>query len=359
MPDPYGIATLALTDYDGYILRLYGDYPDDSTLSQFYLGLVDDNSVPAGDYSISTGTTALYQVSGSSSKYSWCGAFDSTYCDVLTDADLSNSDYSSVTFSGGGSFRFYGGNTTATIYPTSCQLIVNDYPVGDVFTCTDGYFTLSDTEVVISTDVYNMGVRFFFDACSSGIYTASSATSTRTFRSVWTDNIVYSVTDKSEVYVPYFERVIAWEQSIYSAITALSNDLSDSLGGGIDRIASVFARDDDIQLRDDMDSTLQEVTMQFYDQTSTSSSSMTVETVQNVKGISDGMDAMFSSGYSVSDAFTEIAENDDFMSWFTSETAAALDATGQAAAVAGDDDPYNMHYYYDNLNEALGKRGND
>lgn len=358
MPDPYGIMPLSLDDgSSSRILKTggainYGNY----TSSSYY------STLGTGTYSIINGRTTLGEFYGTefNLKYMYLNVPAGNY-DISVSVNLSADDYSALVFSGGASFNFQLYRSTSIYaYPDTAQFLVNGSPVGSSFACSNGSFTSADTEVAITSAVTSIGVRFTWNSADSVRQSVSSVAFPYILYSNFTDNIVYSTVSKTDTdYVPYFERVIAWEQSIYSAISSLGDRLSDSLGGvgeSASKIASVFARDDDIQLRDDVDDTLKEVTSQFYDQTSTSSSSMTVETVQNVKGIADGMDAMFSSGYSVSDAFTEIADNDDFMLWFTAETAQALDSTGNVATV-GDDDPYNMHYYYDQVNAIAERRG--
>lgn len=366
MPDPYGISLLSLDD-DSDSLTFFN-----SSSITFGGSSYGTKSYTSQSQSL-TSTNTKYQLSYLAQTYKE-GYYDyiylkvpsGTYIDVTANVSYPVSEYSDIIVAGGGSFSL---ETYVTMrgsvyaYPNTVQILVNDLPVGDVYSVSStGSFTLSDTIVSLSSDVTTVGLRFAWTTADTA-KTSSAVAPVGSYYylySNFSDSVVITpVIDDSLDYEPFFNRVIAWEQSIFGAINSLGDRLSDSLGGvgeSASKIASVFARDDDIQLRDDVDDTLKEVTTQFYDQTSTSSSSMTVETVQNVKGIADGMDAMFSSGYSVSDAFTEIADNDDFMSWFTAETAQALDSTGNVATV-GDDDPYNMHYYYDQVNAIAERRG--
>lgn len=365
MPDPYGIMPLSLsvesdtrTVYNSSSV-VFGAYTSSkrgtySSQSQVFISFPTSNSL-----SYRTGVTSFY------GNYLYVPA--GCYFDITANVSYTPEEYSSLVFSGGYSFSLgsLSGSTKSTIkaYPDTCQILVNGSPVGDVVSCSSsGQATFNDTEVVLTDDVTAVGVRFTWTSADTASDTSGS-TVTSAYQRLYCYPVdsfnITPVIDDSLDYEPFFNRVIAWEQSIFSAINALGDSLSTSLGGvgeSASKIASVFARDDDIQLRDDVDDTLKEVTTQFYDQTSTSSSSMTVEAVQNVKGISDGMDAMFSSGYSVSAAFTEIAENDDFMSWFTAETAQALDSTGNVATV-DDEDKYNMHFYYDQVNAIAERRG--
>lgn len=371
MPDPYGIMPLSLDDSTSSRTLITSSAVLYGKTSSAY------SSLAASSYSVSTGDYKLgTYLPSTPTSYSYLRVASGTYADVLCSVDISSAEFSFLVLSGGASF-YFGATPVASVraYPDTAQILVNGSPVGSSISCSNGSFTLADTEIELSSSVTSLGVRFTWSSTDTVSYNSGDY-GTVSLYSCFTDNLYYTaIAEEAVDYTPYLNRIISWEQSIYSSITNLGSSLSDSLGSAIEQVAtflnpnvegsvgesvnnlgSIFARDDDIQLRDDVDNTLKEVTTQFYDQTSTSSSSMTVETVQNVKGISDGMDAMFSSGYSVSDAFTEIAENDDFMSWFTAETAQALDSTG-AAATVGDDDPYNMHYYYEQVNAIAERRG--
>lgn len=360
MPDPYGIMPLSLDDGSSTRVLSIPSSIKSGVSSSYY------TSLAAGSYDITVGRAYLDEYDlWTSAEFKLKSLYLSVPAgsyDISVSTSISAADYNSIVFTGGAAFNFevYNHYGSAYAYPDKAQFLVNGSPVGSAFSCSNGSFTASDTEVAITSAVTSIGVRFIWSSADTVNKSTSDSASPYYLYYNLTDNLYYSAVAKEDVdYIPYFNRIISWEQSIYSAIDALGDRLSDSLGGvgeSASKIASVFARDDDIHLRDNVDDTLKEVTTQFYDQTSTSSSSMTVEAVQNVKGISDGMDAMFSSGYSVSDAFTEIAENDDFMSWFTAETAQALDSTGNVATV-DDEDKYNMHFYYDQVNAIAERRG--
>lgn len=324
------------------------------------------------------------------------------YIDYSVDVSFSASTYKSLVVSGG--FCVYLETVTLdswdslAVYPNSYQLLINEIPVGSIFDGDTDISTFADQSISLTSDVSSIGVRSYFgpaNTVSSESYGTGDNEVDLFF--MWEDHLTVvpstssggssgdsgdsggdsgddsgdsgddSGSTSGSVSSSQIERMIAWQQNTYTAVNDINSSLNPNNSGSVgsyikesaedaSNIASVYASDADIKLKSDMESTTSEVVSSFYDQTSTSSSSMTVETVQNVKGISDGMDALFSSGYSVSDAFTEIAENDDFMSWFTSECAASLDSTGQAAAV-GDDDLYNMHYYYEQVNAIAESRG--
>lgn len=368
-PSPYVIAPFSLNDNDNYRLI--------RTSAPIYYGANNTylNEYPSEfttlDYEYSDYELATYTYSSLSttlqSRYRII-VEPETYVDFSAPSQFYVESYESIIFSGGGTF--YLNCDGACAYPDTVSVLINELPVDGSFAVDPetGVFLINDLEVLIGDeDIMEVGLRFTWISEDALSYVGSKSL-TRTLNLHFVDDITITPSgsgsgsggdggddsgDGSDLpYASFFNRVIAWEQSIYSAIVNGNN----SSNASVSRIASVFAREDDVILRDNIDGTLQEVITQFYDQTSTSSSSMTVETVQNVKGISDGMDAMFSSGYSVSDAFTEIADNDDFMSWFTSECAASLDSTGQAATF-GDDDPYNMHYYYEQVNAIAESRG--
>lgn len=353
MPDPYGVMPLSMNDSDySRTLSWNGDIKfgiPSNTVS--FGGSGSLTYVPEqGVYQMWSGSY------GTSGFYFYAGA--GSYVDITSAVSLSSTTYPSMIVSGSGQFFLYNTNIYYQIVPQLVYVLINGIQTGPAFEVdSTGNFTISDLKFDLSSNVTSIGLRFMYSSDTVVSNTISAGSSTRNAIVYFNDDTVFTPQTTNVLpYEPFFERVIAWEQTINNSVLSLKDTLSASLGGSVEKLVSVFARDDDIQLRDDVDDTLKEVTTQFYDQTSTSSSSMTVETVQNVKGIADGMDAMFSSGYSVSDAFTEIAYNDDFMSWFTAETAQALDSTGNVVTV-GDDDPYNMHYYYDQVNAIAERRG--
>lgn len=390
MPDPYGIMPLMLDDTStartAYISRSinYGNYNGAFSYSGSCSSQTIDLAFSTSFTEVALASHTLEKSSFGTSKC-YVRVASGTYVDYIADVSFPVEQYSSLVVSG--SFDCYfktffpdGEGSSSVAASHELQLLVNGSPVGTVFDNTDYGATFSDQRIVLTEDVTTLGVRASWTEEVSN-YTTYSGTPTVELLLVIDDMLSVIPNSSSgdsgddsgddsggsSGTSEQMERLIAWQQNIYTKLTGIDNeldpDISSSMGSYVadtaentSNIASIFARDDDIQLRDDVDDTLKEVTTQFYDQTSDSSSSMTVETVQNVKGISDGMDAMFSSGYSVSDAFTEIAENDDFMSWFTVETAQALDSTGNVATV-DDEDKYNMHFYYDHIAELEERRG--
>lgn len=401
MPDPYGIMPLMLDDENlNRIVALNGkvgvgythiSYGDDFTYvnSQTF----DISGVSEADgYNLASGY--LESASQTTDGMFYLVVNAGTYVDYSVDVSFSPSDYKSLVVSGGFEMFFEAypedtGMTTLASYPSTYQLLINGSPAGTIFSGGYSGATFADQAISITSEVTSIGVRCSWNSggsVSDDIYSGGNVE----LNLWWNDELsVIPSTDSGDsgggdtgggdtgggdsgstsgsVSASQVERVIAWQQNTYTAVNDIKSVLNPNNSGSVgsyikdtaedtSNIASVYASEADIQLKSDMESTTSAVVSSFYDQTSTSSSSMTVETVQNVKGISDGMDALFSSGYSVSDAFTEIADNDDFMSWFTSECAASLDSTGQVATI-GDDDPYNMHYYYEQVNAIAESRG--
>lgn len=119
----------------------------------------------------------------------------------------------------------------------------------------------------------------------------------------------------------------------------------------------MFARDDDIQLRDDVDDTIKTATDSFFSE-SNSTTQVNSEKVTQAKDSLEGASAMFgASGYSVDSFFNDASSSsDDYLAWFSSDTASWLDSTGSGASLE-DDDPYNMQLYYDRINQIAGLRG--
>lgn len=401
MPDPYGIMPLMLDDENlnrtvalngkvgvGYTHISYGDdftYVNSQTF--------DISGVSESDgYNLASGF--LESASQVMDGKFYLVVNSGTYVDYSVDVSFSPSDYKSLVVSGGFEMFFEAypedpGMTTLASYPSTYQLLINGSPAGTIFSGGYSGATFADQAISITSEVTSIGVRCSWnsgDSVSDDINLGGNVE----LNLWWNDELsVIPSTDSGDsgggdtgggdtgggdsgstsgsVSASQVERVIAWQQNTYTAVNDIKSVLNPNNSGSVgsyikdtaedtSNIASVYASESDIQLKSNMENTTAEVVSSFYDQTSTSSSSMTVETVQNVKGISDGMDALFSSGYSVSDAFTEIAENDDFMSWFTAECAANLDSTGQAVTV-GDDDPYNMHFYYNQVNAIAERRG--
>lgn len=311
-----------------------------------------------------------------------------TYYDIIAGVSYTPADYQSIVISGGYQFYLYvspAGTDDFYAYPDTCQILINGVPVGDVYSCSSGSVTIPDVEFSLTENVTSLGLRFTWNSADS-VSSSSGTTYDEGYVYLFarvTDSVNITPVTKEDVdYIPFLNRIISWEQSIYSGISALGDSLGSSLGGAIEQVAyqlspdnegtvgesvsnlgSIFARDDDIQLRDDMDETITEATSSFYESsTSTdedeydSATKVDKQKVTDIKNISKGASALFDTGYDITDGFTEIGSNDDFLSWFTADTAQALDSTG-AVATVGDDDPYNMHFYYDQIEAIAGKRG--
>lgn len=129
----------------------------------------------------------------------------------------------------------------------------------------------------------------------------------------------------------------------------------DGASSGVDKLVNVFARDDDIQLRDDVDPVISSAADSFF--SSDSSTAVTESRVSDAQTSLEGASAMFDSGYSVDSGFAEIAESkDDFLSWFTSDTLSWLDTT-VSSYDSGEDDPYNYWLYNQQMAEVAKRRG--
>lgn len=122
-------------------------------------------------------------------------------------------------------------------------------------------------------------------------------------------------------------------------------------------LSYMFASPDDLELKAESLELSSSVSDSFYS-SDAEGASVNLDTVSSLKQVSDGAADLFDTGYGVADLFTEIDSNADFLSWFTAETAQALDSSSQVMSVA-DEDPYNMYIYYDQLNSIALKRGED
>lgn len=121
-------------------------------------------------------------------------------------------------------------------------------------------------------------------------------------------------------------------------------------------LSAVLADPDDRAAKEASSDFKNSITSNFLE--SDSPGSLNSGSVSDLKGVSDGAAGLFDSGYGVTDFFTELDNNSDFMSWFSAEAATALDCTAQAAAIDGED-PYDMSYYYEQLALIQSKRGED
>lgn len=121
-------------------------------------------------------------------------------------------------------------------------------------------------------------------------------------------------------------------------------------------LRDMYASDQDLQLKEDTAPIVEEIADSFFG--SDSDTAINTETVKDTQTALQGVGTMFSSGYEISDAFEEIGSNDDFMLWFSVDTASALDSTGSAASVS-DDDPFNMWRYAQQISSIRDRRGGD
>lgn len=329
---------------------------------------------------VTAGTTVSDYLLGSlsaSSSNTYVGGYFSvpsgTYIDVTSSVAISSSQYGSILVTGGGQFslRCYGISSIPSLgaaYPNRAQFLVNGVPVGDYVTCSNGSFTLPDMTIELTEDVSSLGVRFTYTSAYTKSVTSGTYSTSIFLRCPFTDNINIAPVEKSATdYVPYFERVIGWLTSVFSSVNPLHDDLTAILSalstgfgenGSLDRLASIFARDDDIELRDEMDDTLKEATDIFYNTTDNPSTSVSKDTVQEAGQTLQGMSTMFNSGYSAGDAFQEIADSkDDFLSWFSADTSSWLDTAPSTYSL--EDDPYNMWMIEQQYAEIAQKRGED
>lgn len=117
--------------------------------------------------------------------------------------------------------------------------------------------------------------------------------------------------------------------------------MEDKLG----RLAYVFGSDEDLQLKDAADPGTDAFRENFGGGASLSDIGDAAELTTSVPKLMD-------SGFDFGDAIEEIGGNDDFLSWFTVETWAALDSTGKVVVA----DSGYLSDYYDNLRKVEQKR---
>lgn len=367
MPDPYGISTLVLADdggnfsFDGDIT--YGAYSNSkyrTDLSSFSSTFNDsfDGVMKVFNYGSSTSVTAYG---------SYINLSAGAYFDVIYSVSLSSTDYGKILFSGGLNGCSINASTAgarSAIYGSSFQLIMNDSVFGDVYSLdSSGTGSVPSLEVPLTSDVYNIGFRVYFP---DGGQVSTSSTSKVSYcycTFLAGDQLLYTPIESDDPYIPLMQEQISWLQAIFSAVnplySAIQNlaSLMGQSGEGVNRIASVFARDDDIQLRDDVDDTIKTATNSFFSE-SNSTTQVNSEKVTQAKDSLEGASAMFgASGYSVDSFFNDASSSsDDYLAWFSSDSASWLDSTGSGASLY-DDDPYNMQLYYDRINQIAGLRG--
>lgn len=388
MPDPYGIMPLSLSEE-----TTTRTVTNSSAITYGFYSSSKRVTYSAGTRTFSTfsGRVTLSSSHFTSARGRYMNVPAGTYYDIIAGVSYTPVDYQSIVISGGYQFYLYvspAGTDDFYAYPDTCQILINGVPVGDVYSCSSGSVTIPDVEFSLTENVTSLGLRFTWSSADS-VSSSSGTTYDEGYVYLYarvTDSVNITPVTKEDVdYIPFLNRIISWEQSIYSGISALGDSLGSSLGGAIEKVAyqlspenegtvgesvsnlgSIFAREDDIKLRDDMDSTLKEATSSFWSpagegETETEFDKATKvdkQKVTDIKNVGKGASALFDTGYGITDGFEAIATDDSFMSWFTAETANALDSTGQAVSV-GDDDPYNMHFYYDQMQAIQKARGDD
>lgn len=413
MPDPYGIMPLMLDDEnldrtvyfsDSIIFGAESDYGGGVTSfgpTSVDISRVDpSNGYLIADVWVDPRPHLLEPLTLSTPS--------DLYIDYSVDVSFSASTYKSLVVSGG--FCVYLETVTLdswdslAVYPNSYQLLINEIPVGSIFDGDTDISTFADQSISLTSDVSSIGVRSYFgpaNTVSSESYGTGDQYVDLFF--MWEDHLTVvpstsggssgggdsggdsggdtggddSGSTSGSVSSNQVERVIAWLQNTYTAVNDIKSVLNPNNSGSVgsyikesaedtSNIASIFAREDDIKLRDDMDSILKEATSSFWSpagegETETEFDKATKvdkQKVTDIKNVGKGASALFDTGYGITDGFEAIATDDSFMSWFTAETANALDSTGQAVAV-GDDDPYNMHFYYDQMQAIQNARGSD
>lgn len=373
MPDPYGLMTIGLdeaSDQRTVTISGYTTFGPYSPSSSRVILSSPSISVTSGNI-FSDWTLSSFSASGSYTGGYFAISAGTTY-DVLASVAFSASEYKSLLVTGGGTFSVKPYNLTGTApaftsaYPATAQFLVNGIPVGSSVACSNGQFTFPDLEIALTSDISSLGVRFTFDELSRQQISTGACDASLFLRCPFDDQINLSPVPVNAVdYVPYFERVISWLQLISGSVNPLNDTLLriESLVGGMNdsdsslgRLSNVFARDDDIQLRDDMDDTLKEATSIFYDDTSSPSTAISTDTVSQAGETLKGVSSMFDSGFEATDAFQEIADSkDDFMAWFSTDTSSWLDTVPSTYASEGD--PYNQWMIENQYAEMAKRRG--
>lgn len=418
MADPYGVSAASLAESDDYIYFTtsseigYGgwyysssSYMYYSTLAAgytFYSSPLSSNLYPLIRGSVGSSTTTNYGM-----YYRTLQVPSSSYIDVYISANYPVDVYSSIVFSGTLQFALacdaypYGsGYLGDFLYPDKVQVLVNDSVVGSKISASDslGNFTIPSVSVSLSSGVYSVGYRFYFTSGANSNTQALNAATKALYGLVcyYSDNssIVGVEAGSSEI-LTRLDTIISWLNTISSAVTniktytnniksytntiktsvssILSNSNSmnstvvdiltavqsltsgfSSLGTGIDKLVSVFARDDDIQLRDDVDPLINSATDFFY--SSDTPGSVTTTTIKDTQTALSGAVTGFQSGYSSTDAFYEIAgSSDDYLSWFSSDTAGWLDTTVSAVSDDDEEDKFN-HWRVDQQYAEIRRR---
>lgn len=117
--------------------------------------------------------------------------------------------------------------------------------------------------------------------------------------------------------------------------------MEDKLG----RLAYVFGSDEDLALKDSADPGTDAFRENF-------GGGASLKDIGDAAELTTSVPQLMDSGFDFGDGLEEIATNDSFLAWFSAETRAALDSTGNVAAA---DDDY-LADYYDNLRRVEEKR---
>lgn len=363
VPNPYRASTLSLNDA--------------TTARTLFNSSTIEFGTGNGDYTyasqtaqITTGLSPLSDSYTRSNVIAYLNVPAGTYLDYICVVNYPASEWSSLIINGGGaaSLKNVTQNITPTAYPDTVQLIVNDAPVGEPVAYSNG-FTFPTITVLVSSDVYNIGYRFTYtEAVSVRESTPTNVQFTQLSFDI-SDNAIVTAIEKEQEdpYIPLLMANNSWLQSIFgntnisnSWLEKIANSMG-SLGGegsALDRLATIFAQDDDLQLREDMDPVLKEATDLFYNSESNPSTAVTTETVTTVGDTLSGMGSMFNSGYDATDAFQDIADNqDDYLAWFSQDTKSWLDTVPAAVSDEDDPDPYNQWRVNQQYAEIANKRG--
>lgn len=132
---------------------------------------------------------------------------------------------------------------------------------------------------------------------------------------------------------------------------ALFGTAFQSIEENLGRLTYVFASDDEIELRDEADPSVN----QFRDSFGGGAS---VSDVAQMKSTFDDVETLLDTGFDIDDLFDSFNDDSSWLSWFTVDTASSLDSTPSVLTV-GDDDPYNHYAYQEHLQavQALRNRG--
>lgn len=364
VPDPYGASTLSLNDA--------------TTARTLFNSATIEFGTGNGDYThtsqtvqITTGLSPLSDSYTRSNVIAYLKIPAGTYLDYICVVNYPASEWGSLIINGGGtaSLKNVTEGAIPTAYPDTVQLIVNGVPVGEPVVYSNG-FTFPTFTVSVSSDVYNIGYRFTYVNAVSLRESGDNVKSTQLCFEI-ADNAIVTAIENTETdpYIPLLMANNSWLQSIFgntnianSWLEKIANSMG-SLGGegsALDRLATIFAQDDDLQLREDMDPVLKEATSIFYDSSENSSTAVTTETVTTAGETLKGMGSMFSSGYDATDAFQDIADNqDDYLAWFSQETQSWLDTVPATVADEDNPDPYNQWRVNQQYAEIAKKRGED